>query len=365
MITVLLVVLGLPVLYGAVLCLRELRELRGAGVDAQIAQRRRRRARWHLATAAVGIASAIAVLAVADAADVRTDVERIVVLASLGWAMVVLNGLLPYYAFQRWVLKRSAGTTLGRELLLCLVLAPPLAWLVTMLDTRAPWLLLVSIAPLGFMFERWLRPDAAPVPGGVIGALDAATMTRLADVTARCGYPQALLLRVDDGGRSANAQARNGRPPQVLLWDALLQRLAADEIEAVVAHELGHLRLRHHLRRSLWQLLRWIGATLLLALLWRHSGLARTQWLIVGIGLLPLLWLTWTPLLASLQRRYEREADAFTVASGLGPALASALRKLDSAAMDLGQAPAAAYRRYYRSHPLPQQRQAWLDTPMR
>ncbi len=219
------------------------------------------------------------------------------------------------------------------------------------------------IAPLFNTFE--------PLP-------DEALKTRVQALMQRCGFAAKGLFVMDGSRRSAHANAYFtglGAAKRVVFFDTLLKRLSPGEVEAVLAHELGHFKHRHVVKR--------IVAIFGLSL----AGLALLGWLAgqssfyAGLGVAPnlgapndalalLLFMLAlppftffvSPLMAQVSRRHEFEADAYACAQADGRDLASALLKLheDNAAT---LTPDPVYVRFYYSHPPASERLAALPRP--
>ncbi len=206
---------------------------------------------------------------------------------------------------------------------------------------------------------------------------DASLANRVGALMARCGFRAKGLFVMDGSRRSAHSNAYFtglGASKRVVFFDTLLERLSPGEVEAVLAHELGHFKLRHVPKR----MLAIFGASLaaLAALGW----LAQQQWFYTGLGVVPnlpgapndalaLLLLMFalppfgflvTPLAAALSRRHEFEADAYACAQASGQDLARALVKLheDNAGT---LTPDPVYARFYYSHPPAAERLAALN----
>jgi len=221
------------------------------------------------------------------------------------------------------------------------------------------------IAPL---FNRF-----SPLPAG-----DA--RERIERLLARCGFRASGLFVMDGSKRSGHGNAYFtgfGRAKRVVFFDTLLSRLAPDEIEAVLAHELGHFRLRHVVKRVLWSAL--VSLALLALLAW----LARAPWFYSGLGIpeadvatamarpgvalalfmlaLPVFTFVLAPLSAAYSRRHEFEADAFAAKHASATALVAALIKLyeDNAAT---LTPDPLHSAFYDSHPPAAIRVARLKT---
>ena len=207
---------------------------------------------------------------------------------------------------------------------------------------------------------------------------DETLRTRVQALMQRCGFAAKGLFVMDGSRRSAHANAYFtglGSSKRVVFFDTLLQRLSANEVEAVLAHELGHFKHRHVLKR----LLGMFGLSLAgLALLgWLsgqsgfYSGLGVTPnmsapndalALLLFVMVLPSFLFFTAPLLAHLSRRHEFEADAYACAQADGRELARALLKLheDNAAT---LTPDPLFARFYYSHPPASERLAALPTP--
>jgi STE24 endopeptidase len=211
----------------------------------------------------------------------------------------------------------------------------------------------------------------APLFNKFVPLADAALKARVQALMARCGFAAKGLFVMDGSRRSAHANAYFtgfGAAKRVVFFDTLLSKLDADEIEAVLAHELGHFKRRHVTKR----LLAMFGLSLAgFALL---GWLAGKPWFYTGLGVQPsmtaandalalLLFMLAapvfgffvSPLIAGLSRRHEFEADAYACEQANGGALANALLKLheDNAAT---LTPDPLYVRFYYSHPPAAQR---------
>lgn len=205
---------------------------------------------------------------------------------------------------------------------------------------------------------------------------DESLKARVNALMQRCGFAAKGLFVMDGSKRSAHANAYFtgfGAAKRVVFFDTLLQQLNPAEIDAVLAHELGHYKRRHIVQRVLLM----FGVSLLgFALL---GWLSRQVWFYTGLGVLPsldapndalalLLFMLvlplgtyfLSPLLAQLSRRHEFEADAYARAQTDGGDLASALLKLykDNAST---LTPDPVYARFYYSHPPASERIARLQ----
>ncbi len=204
---------------------------------------------------------------------------------------------------------------------------------------------------------------------------DEALKQRVTALMQRCGFAAKGLFVMDGSRRSAHANAYFtglGASKRVVFFDTLLSRLTPAEVEAVLAHELGHFS-----HRQVWKRMVGIFAASLagLALLgWLSQQMAFFNGLGVNANLtapndalalllfmmaLPPFMFFVSPLAARWSRRHEFEADAYACAQADGRALASALLKLheDNAAT---LTPDPLFVRFYYSHPPASERLAAL-----
>lgn len=248
------------------------------------------------------------------------------------------------------------GSLLGLPLLaavLWLMQAMGTAW---WLYTWAVWvafnLLVLAVYPtlIAPLFNRF-SPLSDP-------ALEA----RVRALLERCGFEARGLYVMDGSRRSSHGNAYftgMGRGKRIVFFDTLLERLTPDEIEAVLAHELGHFRLRHVAKRIAWT----FGTSFLfLALL---AWLERQPWFQPALGVaepstamalvlfflaLPHFTFLLQPLASAYSRRHEFEADRYAAGHARADDLARALVKLykDNAAT---LTPDPVHSLFYDSHP--------------
>ncbi len=214
---------------------------------------------------------------------------------------------------------------------------------------------------------------------------DASLKTRVTALMQRCGFSAKGLFVMDGSRRSAHANAYFtgfGAAKRVVFYDTLLRQLAPDEVEAVLAHELGHFHHRHIAKRMAalfglslagFALLGWLstqawfytglGVRPSLALLVPNASAAPNDALALLLFLLtvPVFTVFLTPLFAQLSRHDEFQADAYAMAHTRGADLASALLKLyqDNAST---LTPDPVYVKFYYSHPPASERLARMPT---
>jgi STE24 endopeptidase len=200
---------------------------------------------------------------------------------------------------------------------------------------------------------------------------------RVTSLMARCGFAAKGLFVMDGSRRSAHANAYFtgfGASKRVVFFDTLLAKLNPQEVEAVLAHELGHFKHKHVIKRIITLFaLSLVGFALL-------GWLATQAWFYTGLGVAPnldaandalalLLFMLAvpvfsffiTPLMAHVSRRHEFEADAYAIAQTNGTNLATALLKLfqDNAST---LTPDPVYVKFFYSHPPASERLARMST---
>lgn len=185
---------------------------------------------------------------------------------------------------------------------------------------------------------------------------------RVEKLLARCGFKVKGLMVMDGSRRTSHGNAYFtgfGSSKRIVFFDTLLSRLTPPEVEAVLAHELGHFRLRHVLKRVVWI---FAGSLTFLWLLdfvmhqdWFYAGLhvqARSTAvaLLLFFLVVPSFTFLLQPLLSSYSRKHEYEADQYAAQNASAADLASALVKLykDNAST---LTPDPVHSAFYDSHP--------------
>jgi STE24 endopeptidase len=189
---------------------------------------------------------------------------------------------------------------------------------------------------------------------------------RVEALLQRCGFASRGLFVMDGSRRSSHGNAYFtgfGAAKRVVFFDTLLARLTPSEIEAVLAHELGHFRRRHLTQRLLLSAVASFAAFALLGWLadrsWFYTALGVSPRLdapndalalLLFLLVVPVFWFFVTPLMARVSRQHEFEADAYACEQASGRDLAAALVKLhrDNAST---LTPDPWYARFYYSHP--------------
>ena len=246
------------------------------------------------------------------------------------------------------------------------------------------WWLWAWGAWMGFnVLLMWIYPSfIAPLFNRFQPLQDEALKARVTALMQRCGFAAKGLFVMDGSRRSAHANAYFtgfGAAKRVVFYDTLLQQLTPAEVEAVLAHELGHFKHRHIAQRMAGLFALSLAGFALL------GWLSTRGWFYTGLGVVPNLSLNGAapndalalllfllavpvfsffiaPLMAQWSRRHEFQADAYAMAQADGGALASALLKLyqDNAST---LTPDPLYVKYYYSHPPATERLARLPSP--
>jgi STE24 endopeptidase len=259
-------------------------------------------------------------------------------------------------------------TDLAKSTALAVLLGGPLVLATLWLMQRAGqwWWLWAFGLWLGVMLlMAWAWPAfIAPLFNRFAPLGDETLKARIEALLTRCGFASKGVFVVDNSRRSSHGNAYFtgiGRNKRIVFFDTLLERLQAPEVEAVLAHELGHFRLKHVRQR------------LLLSMATTFAGLALLGWfaarpdfyralgvpepsthaaLLLFMLVAPAFMFFLTPLGALWSRRHEFEADAFATRYASAAELATALVKLqrDNAST---LTPDPLYAAFYYSHPPP------------
>jgi STE24 endopeptidase len=251
---------------------------------------------------------------------------------------------------------------LARNALLGLLIGGPVVLgAITLMDRAgALWWIWAWGAWLGLMLlMTWAWPAfIAPLFNRFSKLDDPSLESRISSLLERCGFKSQGVFVVDGSRRSAHGNAYFtgiGRHKRIVFFDTLLSRLEHSEVEAVLAHELGHFRL-HHVRKRL--LVTMAGSLAALALL----GWLAAQPSFYTMLIVPVFTFFATPLGSLWSRRHEFEADAFAARFASAAELVTALVKLyrDNATT---LTPDRLYSAFYYSHPPALERIARLRRP--
>ncbi|WP_341910613.1 M48 family metallopeptidase [Polaromonas sp. YR568] len=309
-------------------------------------------------------------------------------------AFALVNGLLdlPFTLYSTFRIEERFGfnkTTfrlwlgdLVKSLLVGLVIGLPIVALILWImgSTGAWWWLWAWGVWMGFnLLVLVLYPTViAPLFNKFQPLEDESLKARVTALMQRCGFAAKGLFVMDGSKRSAHANAYFtgfGASKRVVFFDTLLKQLSPAEVDAVLAHELGHFKHKHIIKRiaamfamSLagFALLGWLSTQV-----WFYTGLGvrpnmtgsnDALALLLFLLVVPLFSFFISPLFALLSRKHEFEADAYAIAQTDGRDLQSALLKLyqDNAST---LTPDPVYVKFYYSHPPASERLSRMGAP--
>jgi len=229
---------------------------------------------------------------------------------------------------------------------------------------RAWWLAAWAFFALFQMLLIWLYPLViAPLFNRYVPVRDEALRDRILALAEKAGLRAEGIFEVDAGKRSRHSNAYFtglGRSKRIVLYDTLIAAHSHDEIAAVLAHEIGHWKLRHVFKQLvLMEILSFAGFYLVFRLMgWPllyetfgfDAPLPYAGLLLAAVVLKPAAFFL-SPLGAAISRKYERDADRYTLGLvGSTRFLAQALKRL--AKENLANLhPHPAYVAFYYSHP--------------
>ncbi len=253
-----------------------------------------------------------------------------------------------------------------RHLALTAVFGLPLLYGVLWLMERMgnAWWLYVWVVWIGFvLLIQFIYPSfIAPLFNRFHPLQDESLRTRIESLLQKCGFAARGLFVMDGSKRSTHGNAYFagfGKTKRIVFFDTLLERLTGPEVAAVLAHELGHFKHHHVLKRVV------LTFVMSLGFLWLLAGLMRADWFYAGLGVethstavalllflivLPVFTFLLSPLTSFYSRRHEFEADGYAAQQTAARDLASALVKMyqDNAAT---LTPDPLYSVFYDSHP--------------
>lgn len=253
-----------------------------------------------------------------------------------------------------------------KGLALSLVLGAPLLYVMLFLMERAGerwWLYAWAVWVAFTLLVTWAYPTfIAPIFNKFTPLSDVTLKQRTEALLERCGFASKGVFVMDGSRRTVHGNAYFtgvGRNKRIVFFDTLIERLQACEIEAVLAHELGHFKLHHVRSRLVLSLLMGLAGLALLGALaawpdfYRALGVARPSAhaaLLLFMLVLPAFTYFLTPLSAWWSRKHEFEADEFAAKFANASELADALVKLyrDNATT---LTPDDLHSAFYDSHP--------------
>ncbi|MGJ7581072.1 M48 family metallopeptidase [Variovorax sp. RHLX14] len=266
--------------------------------------------------------------------------------------------------FKLWLADAVKNTLVGT--LIGLPIAALILWI--MAGTGTFWWAWAWAAWMGFnlLLMLFYPTFIAPLFNKFQPLDDATLKARVTALMQRCGFAAKGLFVMDGSRRSAHANAYFtgfGASKRVVFYDTLLRQLNGDEVEAVLAHELGHFKHRHIVKRMGMMFATSLAGFALLGWLsgqaWFYAGLGvqpnmaapnDALALLLFMMAAPVFGFFVAPLTARLSRKHEFEADAYAVAQTSGADLSAALLKLyqDNAST---LTPDPLFVKFYYSHP--------------
>lgn len=302
-------------------------------------------------------------------------------LALLGAVGLISSALeLPWAYYKQFVLEQqfgfnrmSKGLFWGdwlKGLLLGTLIGGPLVCLVLVLMREAgeAWWIYAWLTWFGFsLLLMWLFPTViAPLFNKFTPLEDSPTRQRIEMLLQRCGFASNGLFVMDGSKRSSHGNAYFsglGKAKRIVFFDTLLSRLNDDQIEAVLAHELGHFKKKHIVKHLVF------SGLASLAMFWVLGVLSNTDWFYTELGttpdlvngsqalalllfvmVLPYFTFPLRPVMSWLSRKHEFEADAYAAEQSAPEHLVSALVRLyeDNAST---LTPDPMHSSFYDSHP--------------
>jgi STE24 endopeptidase len=296
---------------------------------------------------------------------VIASVALVVGIVSLPLSIVRTFRIEARFGFNRMT-PRIFLADLGKGLALAVLIGGPLVLAVlALMDHAGRWWWLAAFGCwLGVtLLITWAWPAfIAPLFNKFSPLEDASLKGRIEALLERCGFHSSGVFVIDGSRRSAHGNAYFtgiGRHKRIVFFDTLLKQLAAAEIEAVLAHELGHFRLRHIRHRLLVSCATMLAGFALLGWLAGRAGFyhllgvptpSSHAALLLFALIVPVALFFTTPLSSLWSRRHEFAADRFASQHASARELASALVKLyrDNAST---LTPDPLYTAFYYSHP--------------
>lgn len=303
--------------------------------------------------------------------------QGIALIISTIFLMSILEIPLSYY--RTFVVEQKFGfnkmtpsmfiSDLVKQALLSLLLGIPLLfcilWLMEKMGTN--WWLYAWFAWITFnlivlaIYPTWI----APIFNKFTPLQDTSLKARIEQLLKKCGFKSNGLFVMDGSRRSSHGNAYFtgfGKTKRIVFFDTLLSRLNIAEIEAVLAHELGHFKHRHVAKRIIWSFV------MSLLFLWALGYLMQQSWFYQGLGVsvtsnpstamalllfflvMPVFTFLLQPISSLYSRKHEFEADEYAAHNASAHDLIRALVKLyrDNAAT---LTPDPLHSAFYDSHP--------------
>jgi STE24 endopeptidase len=286
------------------------------------------------------------------AAELQPVVTGIAVMFSAVLIMTVLD--LPFSLYHTFVVEERFGfnrstpavfvTDLLKNALLLVIIGGPLIALALWIMEASGglwWLYVWAVWTVFSLVMFWAYPAVIAPLFNKFSPLDnEALKQRIQALMDKCGFRSKGIFVMDGSKRSGHGNAYFtgfGSNKRIVFFDTLLESLNPPEIEAVLAHELGHFKLKHIQKRLLTTFALSLAALALLGWLagqaWFYQGLGVSQsspWMALLLFMLamPVFTFFLQPLMSLLSRKHEFEADAYAVQQSSGADLIRALVKM-------------------------------------
>jgi STE24 endopeptidase len=315
-----------------------------------------------------GIAQGLALIALVVLATTLIDLPLDYYRAFVIEARFGFNKMTPGLFFA------DAARHLALGAVLLLPLAALILWLIRELGEYW-WLYAWAVTVAYGVFVQFIAPTVIQPLFNKFSPMDDPELKeRVERLLRRCGFKVKALMKMDGSRRSSHGNAYFtgfGESKRIVFFDTLLQQLNPAEVEAVLAHELGHFKLRHIVKRMV------LTSAMSLAFFWVLGYLMQHGWFYAGLGVAspspamalllfmfvaPPFTFLLQPLGAMYSRRHEFEADRYAASNASARDLVSALVKLyrDNAAT---LTPDPLYSAFHDSHPPAIARIARLQEP--
>jgi len=300
--------------------------------------------------------------------------SNLIAVASIYLLMTVVD--IPFSLYQTFVIEEKFGfnkntiaqfikdqlISLGLTMAIGLPIMALILWVMDSIGSLwwlYAWLIIISFS----LLMSWLFPTViAPLFNKFTPMEDGSLKERIQSLLARCGFNSQGIFIMDGSRRSGHGNAYFtglGNNKRIVFFDTLIKSLDEDELEAVLAHELGHFKRKHVIKML-------VASSIMTLISFAILGWLITQdWFFIGLGLTthsnaaallvfmlvsPVFTIFMQPISAYFQRKFEFEADDFAAEHAQGSKMISGLVKLyEENASTL--TPDPLYSAFHYSHP--------------
>lgn len=296
------------------------------------------------------------------------------------FSMMIISSLLdlPFSLYSTFVIEEKFGfnrTTIKTFIvdmikgsMLAIILGLPLLWVILWLMEQAlehefwwvyAWVVLTSFS----LFIAWAYPTwIAPIFNKFSPLEEGETLNRITGLLNRCGFNSDGIFVIDGSKRSSHGNAYFsgfGKNKRIVFYDTLLESLSDDELEAVLAHELGHFKRKHIVKgMAISFATTLIGLGILAWLVnaeWFYSALnvstkSNYMALLLFTIVTPVFTFLLSPIMSMFSRKNEFEADEYAAQQSEAKYLIHALVNLYKENANT-LTPDPLYSAFYDSHP--------------